>query len=58
MHFKKVMDKKAKSILFKTYWSSQGWKRKYETDPLDFEVRSKGHFLFAKALNFYKLNKK
>ena len=37
------MDKKAKSILFKTYWSSQGWKREYETDPVDFEyAKSKG----------------
>ena len=37
------MDKKAKSILFKTYWSSQGWKREYETDPIDFEyAKSKG----------------
>lgn len=37
------MDKKAKSILFKTYWSSQGWKRDFETDPIDFEyAKSKG----------------
>lgn len=37
------MDKKAKSILFKTYWSSKGWKREYETAPVDFEyAKSKG----------------
>jgi hypothetical protein len=37
------MDKKAKSILFKTYWSSQGWKSQFETDPKDFEyAKSKG----------------
>jgi len=43
VHLKNIMDKKAKSILFKTYWSSQGWKRDFETDPLDFEyAKSKG----------------
>ncbi|MGS2763678.1 hypothetical protein [Sinomicrobium sp. M5D2P9] len=37
------MDKRAKSILFKTYWSSQGWKREYKTDPEDFKyAKSKG----------------
>lgn len=30
------MDKKAKSILFKTYWSSKGWKDEYTTAPDDF----------------------
>lgn len=30
------MDKKAKSILFKTYWSSKGWKDEYITAPDDF----------------------
>lgn len=30
------MDKKAKSILFKTYWSSKGWKDEYTTSPDDF----------------------
>ena len=37
------MDKKAKSILFKTYWSANGWKREYETKPEDFDyAKSKG----------------
>jgi len=37
------MDKKAKSILFKTYWTAQGWKRKYQTKPEDFEyAKSRG----------------
>jgi hypothetical protein len=37
------MDKKAKSILFKTYWSSKGWKSEKITDPVDFEyAKSKG----------------
>lgn len=27
------MDKKAKDILFKTYWSSKGWKGERVTDP-------------------------
>lgn len=30
------MDKKAKDILFKTYWSSKGWKDNRFTDPDDF----------------------
>lgn len=30
------MDKKAKNILFQTYWSSKGWKDKYITAPDDF----------------------
>jgi hypothetical protein len=37
------MDKKAKKILFQTYWSSQGWKRDRETSLEDFEyAKSKG----------------
>ena len=37
------MDKKAKSILFKTYWSAKGWNRTPETVPEDFEyAKSKG----------------
>lgn len=37
------MDKKAKSILFKTYWTSQGWKSEHYTDKSDFEyAKSKG----------------
>lgn len=31
------MDKKAKDILIKTYWSANGWKREAETAPADFE---------------------
>ena len=31
------MDKKAKNILFKTYWSARGWKSDKVTDPLDFD---------------------
>ena len=30
------MDKKAKNILFSTYWSSKGWKSDYKTDLEDF----------------------
>lgn len=30
------MDKKAKDILFQTYWSGKGWKRDHITDPDDF----------------------
>lgn len=30
------MDKKAKDILFKTYWSSKGWKDERDTDPDDY----------------------
>lgn len=38
-----MIDKKAKSILFKTYWSSKGWNKDYHTDPKDFEyAKSKG----------------
>ncbi|MEQ8714974.1 MAG: hypothetical protein RIC80_18285 [Cyclobacteriaceae bacterium] len=37
------MDKKAKKILFETYWSSQGWKSERTTNPEDFEyAKSKG----------------
>lgn len=37
------MDKKAKTILFKTYWTSAGWKDKKYTAPDDFEyAKSKG----------------
>jgi hypothetical protein len=40
-----MMDKKAKEILFKTYWTSGGWtdKDSRHTDPKDFEyAKSKG----------------
>ncbi|MBO4997404.1 MAG: hypothetical protein J6D02_05335 [Lachnospira sp.] len=30
------MDKKAKRILFQTYWSGKGWKQEYTTTPDDF----------------------
>lgn len=37
------MDKKAKHILFKTYWSSTGWKQDRQTEPEDFKyAKSKG----------------
>lgn len=37
------MDKRAKNILLKTYWSSQGWKMKPKIEPEDFEyAKSKG----------------
>ena len=42
MHLQE-MDKKAKKILFDTYWSSQGWIREPETNKEDFEyAKSKG----------------
>ncbi len=31
-----MIDKKAKRILFDTYWSKDGWKSEYKTDPDDF----------------------
>jgi hypothetical protein len=37
------VDKRAKNILLKTYWSAQGWKGDYTTEPDDFEyAKSKG----------------
>lgn len=37
------MDKKAKKILFNTYWSSKGWKDEHYTSPEDFAyVKEKG----------------
>lgn len=37
------MDKKAKDILFRTYWSSAGWKEDKKIEPGDFEyAKSKG----------------
>lgn len=37
------MDKKAKNILFKTYWGSSGWLSEQKTDPDDFAyARSRG----------------
>lgn len=42
------MDKKAKDILFKTYWSSKGWKRDEEryTDPDDFAYAKEKGVMF------------
>lgn len=42
------MDKKAKDILFKTYWSSKGWKMGKEcyTDPDDFAYAKEKGFMF------------
>ncbi|MDI3319504.1 hypothetical protein [Pinibacter soli] len=42
------MDKKAKDILFKTYWSSQGWKGSYQTDPADFAYAKSMGVMFDK----------
>lgn len=37
------MDKKARNILFKTYWDSSGWLSEHKTDPEDFVyARSQG----------------
>lgn len=41
------MDKKAKTILFKTYWSSTGWKEDRQTDPDDFEYAKAKGLMFA-----------
>jgi hypothetical protein len=38
------MDKKAKNILFKTYWGSDGWRPVRETEPQDFAY-AKAHGL-------------
>lgn len=42
------MDKKAKDILFKTYWGSRGWKPEEEryTSPSDFEYAKKMGVMF------------
>jgi len=40
---KNSLDKKAKDILFKTYWSGAGWKDRRHADPDDFAyTKSKG----------------
>lgn len=36
----------AKKILFDTYWSSSGWKRKSHTSPSDFEFACKAGYMF------------
>lgn len=40
------MDKKAKDILFKTYWSSAGWKDDRVTDPDDFTYAKEKGVMF------------
>lgn len=40
------MDKKAKDILFKTYWSSAGWKNKKYTAPDDFAYAKEKGVMF------------
>lgn len=40
------MDKKAKDILFKTYWSSGGWKNKKYTAPEDFAYAKEKGVMF------------
>lgn len=40
------MDKKARDILFKTYWSSAGWKDDKSTAPNDFEYAKEKGLMF------------
>lgn len=40
------MDKKAKDILFKTYWSSAGWKDDKFTAPDDFAYAKEKGLMF------------
>ena len=40
------MDKKAKNILFKTYWSSSGWKDVKSTIPSDFAYAKEKGLMF------------
>jgi len=40
------MDKKAKNILFKTYWSAKGWKSDRFTDPDDFNYAKEKGLMF------------
>ncbi|MDP4953242.1 MAG: hypothetical protein NWQ53_06325 [Flavobacteriales bacterium] len=50
------MNKKAKSILFKTYWSAQGWKREADTSPEDFEyAKAKGVMFDEVSFDFPEL---
>lgn len=52
------MDKKAKDILFKTYWTSAGWKDRndYVTKPEDFEyAKSKGLMFDPIILSYLEL---
>lgn len=44
---KKILtDKKAIQILSKTFWSSNGWKSKYETPPDDFSYAKMAGYMF------------
>jgi hypothetical protein len=40
------LDKIAKAILFKTYWTSAGWNDKYITEPKDFEYAKSMGLMF------------
>ena len=40
------MDKKAKQILFRTYWGSKGWKDTYITEPDDFAYAKEKGLMF------------
>jgi len=40
------LDKKAKQILFKTYWSSAGWKSERTITPEDFDYAVKAGYMF------------
>ncbi|KFC23964.1 hypothetical protein [Epilithonimonas lactis] len=42
------MDKKAKDILFKTYWSSKGWKDEFFTETSNFEYAKTKGLMFDK----------
>lgn len=41
-----MLDKKAQQILFKTYWSSSGWKSEPTTTPDDFDYALKTGYMF------------
>ena len=43
---KPLLDKKAQQILFKTYWSSAGWKSEPTTTPADFDYALKTGYMF------------
>lgn len=40
------MDKKAKNILMKTYWSASGWKDEYTITPKDFTYAKEKGLMF------------
>jgi hypothetical protein len=41
-----MIDEKALRILFNTYWSSKGWKDKYETPPEDLAYAKTAGYMF------------